>query len=84
MDHFSDYMYWVGELAREYNIQLYITGNSVDHSGPLSLQYCDNTKQSLVIDWHKLFNQYADVIMNLDDCLIWLENVRKEITSNAV
>jgi hypothetical protein len=84
VDHFSDYMYWVGELAREYNIQLYITGNSVDHSGPLSLQYCDNTKQSLVNDWHKLFNQYADVIMNLDDCLIWLEKVRKEITSNAV
>ena len=76
-------MYWVGELAREYNRQLYITGNSVD-SGPLSLQYCDNTKQSLVNNWHELFNQYADVIMNLDDCLDWLENIRKEIISNAV
>jgi hypothetical protein len=83
VDHFSDYMYWAGELAREYNRQLYITGNSVD-SGPLSLQYCDNAKQSLVNNWHELFNQYADVIMNLDDCLGWLENIRKEIISNAV
>ena len=83
VDTFDRYIYWLGELAREYNRQLYITGNSVD-SGLLSLIHCPAEKQHLVDHWHNMFCYYRDNIMNLDDVLRWLEHIRKEITSNAV